>query len=74
MHALELAKTSWNSVIAGDDDAAAPPSPLAATRRVEDSARHYLTLARRVLESFGPEGDDGGPLEEIRVMRELLNC
>ena len=74
MHALELTKTCWNSVIADSDTTIASHSPTAATKRAEDSARHYLALARRVLESFGPEGDEGGPLEEIRVMRELLDC
>lgn len=73
MHALELAKTAWNSVVARDDDSTASHPPSTATERTEESARHYLTLARRVLECFGPEGDEGGPLEEIRVMRDLLH-
>ncbi|GJE99629.1 SET domain-containing protein [Phanerochaete sordida] len=65
LHALELAKTAWNATVA---DA----RPGADMQRLEDAARHYLALAARVLGTYGPEGDAGGPLEELRALRELL--
>lgn len=70
MHALELTKTIWNAIIAGERTGV-PPTPVA-TKRLEDAARHYLKVASQVLDTYGPEGDEGGPLEEIRTMRSLL--
>lgn len=70
MHALELTKTTWNAIIAGEQSGEL--SNTAAVRQLEDAARHYLALASRVLEVYGPEGDEGGPLEELRIMRSLL--
>ena len=68
MHALELTKTAWNAVILAErrEDGASD------AKAFEDLARHYLRIAASVLETYGPEGDEGGPLEELRVMRELL--
>ena len=71
MHALELTKTGWNCVVTRDDATSTTHPPAAATERIEACARHYLTLAQQVLECFGTEGDNGGPLEEVRVLREL---
>lgn len=70
MHALELTKTAWNAIIAGEQSGI--PPTLDSTRRLEDAARHYLRIASQVLDTYGPEGDEGGPLEEIRIMRSLL--
>lgn len=67
MHALELAKTAWNAVVTAGPDT--PPSQL---QRFEEQAISSLTTARRVLQNYGPEGDEGGPLEEILVLQELL--
>ena len=72
MHALELAKTAWNYTVAYDDTVASP-SPSSVTERTEASARHYLGIARRVLECYGAEGDAGGPLDEIEVLQGLLD-
>ncbi|EKM49538.1 uncharacterized protein PHACADRAFT_214100 [Phanerochaete carnosa HHB-10118-sp] len=72
MHALELTKTAWNAIIAGERSEA--PLNSSATRRLEDAARHYLSIASRVLEVYGPEGDMNGPLEELGVMRSLLEA
>ena len=71
MHALELTKTAWNAVIAGEQ---AGSLSLREARRLEDLARHYLFIAAQVLEIYGPEGDEGGPLEEIRILRSLLQA
>lgn len=70
LHALELTKTAWNGIITEERSGATPNG--ATVIRLEDSARHYLSIASRVLEVYGPEGDTGGPLEELRVMRSLL--
>lgn len=70
MHALELTKTAWNAIIAGEQSGVASSSDT--TRRLEDAARHYLEIASQVLDTYGPEGDEGGPQEELRVMRSLL--
>ncbi|KAJ3556198.1 hypothetical protein NM688_g2159 [Phlebia brevispora] len=71
MHALELAKTAWNYVVSQEMSSTSPSSEMG---DVEACAREYLALSRQVLERFGPEGDEDGPLEEIRVLRELLQC
>lgn len=65
MHALELSKTAWNAIatnahILGSD-----------ARSLEDAMQSYLAAASRILNNFGPEGDEAGPLEEIRVLQEL---
>ncbi|TCD70138.1 hypothetical protein EIP91_004608 [Steccherinum ochraceum] len=66
IHALELAKTAWNAVVTREDPSLGnrvlPPGDI------EKDARSYLNVAREILEVFGPEGDEGGPLEEIRVL------
>ena len=64
MHCLEMAKTMWNAIITTTDQTK--------KRVLEDHARRYLVLARRVLDVFGPEGDGGGPLQEIAILDGLL--
>ncbi|KAH9936369.1 SET domain-containing protein [Fomitopsis serialis] len=64
MHALELAKTAWNAVMMYPEPAAANP--------LESDAKSYLLIATHVLNIYGEEGDEGGPLAEIRVMRDML--
>lgn len=71
MHSLELAKTAWNAVMTGSES----PS---GTRTSEEKAlillaRSYLSMSSRILGVFGREGDDAGPLQEIQVLRELLD-
>ncbi|KAI1793397.1 SET domain-containing protein [Ganoderma leucocontextum] len=67
MHTLELAKTLWNVIctdvgaIAGVDEG-----------QLKTHARAALDFAAAVLRNFGPEGDRGGPLEEVRVLAGLL--
>lgn len=67
MHTLELAKTAWNAVVTSEEEA--EPSVV---RAFEDIARSSVLVASQVMENFGIEGDEGGPLEEIRVLRGLL--
>ncbi|EPQ54614.1 hypothetical protein GLOTRDRAFT_42690 [Gloeophyllum trabeum ATCC 11539] len=66
MHALELAKTAWNASIQG------VPGKSEDARLKE--ARSYLVLSREVLGVLGPEGDPGGPMEEINTLTELLRA
>ena len=67
MHALELAKTVWNfictnaSAVAGADE-----------EQLKTHTKTALGFAATILQNFGPEGDPGGPLEEINVLAVLL--
>jgi len=66
MHLLELAKTMWNARISSnnsdrDDDRISKVQVLT-----------FLSLARNVLEIYGPEGDEIGPLDEIKTLDRLL--
>lgn len=63
MHALEMAKTAWNAVVTND---------TAPTTKYLARAQWYLLIACEILETYGPEGDEGGPLEESRLLRNLL--
>lgn len=68
MHLLELAKTAWNARIS---------SSSANSDRVDNSISKaqvlgFLSLARKVLEIYGPEGDENGPLDEIETLERLL--
>lgn len=36
-------------------------------------ARVYRNLASNILEVFGPEGDPAGPLEEVALLKKLLD-
>ena len=67
MHALELAKTLWNLTCT-------EPGALGedADRQLRRHARDALAFASKVLGNFGREGDDGGPLDEVQVLSNLL--
>ncbi|PIL22478.1 transcription factor [Ganoderma sinense ZZ0214-1] len=67
MHTLELAKTLWN-VICTDVGAVTG----ADEGQLKGHARAALNFAAVGLRNFGPEGDLGGPLEEVRVLAGLL--
>lgn len=64
MHALELAKTAWNATVTD--------SELMAPSALEEAAKAYLSIAAHVLNIYGGEGDEGGPLAEISVLRRML--
>ena len=64
MHALELAKTAWNATVT--DSKFLAPSAL------EEAAKAYLRIAARVMNIYGEEGDEGGPLAEINILRQML--
>ena len=70
MHALELAKTLWNLLCTE------PEARLVGgvtEQQLQMHAKAAVEFAASVLGCFGPEGDEGGPLEEIRVLTALLN-
>ncbi|EIW59441.1 SET domain-containing protein [Trametes versicolor FP-101664 SS1] len=67
MHALELSKTIWNVICS-----AGPDMPARESEVLEAQTRRFLQIAASVLQNFGPEGDAGGPLEEIHVLRDAL--
>ena len=61
MHLLELAKVVWNDIVKNGED-----------RVKRRTARYYATAARGVLSVFGEEGDEGGPLNELALLEDLL--
>lgn len=66
MHLLEMAKTTWNVFVTGDNGRVAEES-------LRNELRVYLGLCQEILGIFGREGDKkGGPLEEIRTLHGLL--
>ncbi|KAI0632340.1 SET domain-containing protein [Trametes polyzona] len=69
MHALELSKTLWNLICTAGADIPPREGEL-----LEEQTKHFLEIAAAVLENFGPEGDDGGPLEEIQTLRSVLSA
>ncbi|KAI0661947.1 SET domain-containing protein [Cubamyces menziesii] len=68
MHALELAKTVWNLLCTATAN-------LSETQSVamEKQANLFLHIATSILATLGPEGDEGGPLEEIDILSQVLN-
>ncbi|KAI0786817.1 SET domain-containing protein [Abortiporus biennis] len=62
MHALELAKTAWNRIVATDSS----------DEELLNGTKSYLRIAGQVLRNFGKEGDEGGPLEELDTLTVLL--
>ena len=70
MHLLEMAKTAWNAFITMESaDPLTQPAGLELLAKV----RTYLRLSNQVWAVIGQEGDDGGPLAEIRVLERLLS-
>ncbi|THH19192.1 hypothetical protein EW146_g1923 [Bondarzewia mesenterica] len=67
IHALEMAKTAWNAGMTDGYTFEGPPGTSIISR-----AQWYLTVARDILETYGLEGDEGGPLEESRLLRNLI--
>lgn len=61
-----MAKTAWNAIVTGDNTDGAQGS-----EKLKNELRVYLTLCQKILGIFGPEGDTGGPQDEIRTLQEL---
>jgi len=66
MHLLEMTKTAWNARISATDLTPAEDQTMIT------QVQGFLNLAHRVLKVYGPEGDVGGPLQEISVLETLL--
>ncbi|EIN12756.1 SET domain-containing protein [Punctularia strigosozonata HHB-11173 SS5] len=66
MHALEVAKTAWNGTVL---DMPASPDDR---RSLLAQAQAYLAIAQELLAVFGREGDEGGPLDEIHILKGLI--
>lgn len=65
MHALELAKTAWN--------ASMPMNDIVQRQHAMAQVRACLSVSRRILGLYGPEGDSGGPLAEITILQQLVD-
>lgn len=61
---MELAKTRWNALISSEASGG--------DVEVKNQVWMALTHARRILEVYGREGDEYGPLDEILRLEELL--
>lgn len=57
-----MAKTAWNIEVIKDTY---HPS-------IVDIARQYMLESKRIMEVYGSEGDEGGPLVEIQKLSQLL--
>jgi hypothetical protein len=68
MHLLELAKTGWNARISSTNLDRDEGSQISKAQVLD-----FLSSARHVLEIYGPEGDEGGPLDEIETLQRLLS-
>jgi SET and MYND domain-containing protein len=66
MHLLELAKSAWNKTITSSD------MNKDAENAVVEQVRVFLSLSRKILAIFGPEGDEDGPLQEVKTLQTLL--
>lgn len=67
MHLLELAKTAWNMIVSD------PAMDLQTEQMTKARVRGFLSLGRKILTVFGPEGDEGGPLHEAETLQSLLD-
>lgn len=57
----------WNAIVVSQQSQGDIMSTL------HQQARTFLDAARDVLSILGTEGDKGGPLEEIRILGQLLD-
>jgi hypothetical protein len=68
MHLLELAKTGWNARISSTNPNEDDNNQISKAQVLD-----FLSSARYVLEIYGPEGDESGPLDEIETLQRLLS-
>ncbi|KAI0269910.1 hypothetical protein BC834DRAFT_922711 [Gloeopeniophorella convolvens] len=67
MHALEAAKTTWNAMLSSE------AREGSYDRKLLDSAKWYLEVARHILGILGKEGDADGPLTEVEMLSGLIS-
>ena len=63
LHLSELAKTRWNASVCSG-------VPLLSSE--VEAIRAIVAYAREVLTVYGIEGDEEGPLDELRTLENLL--
>lgn len=63
-----MAKTTWNALIISEGS-----QGTLAVAEAETQVRITLNHARQILEVYGREGDEDGPLDEVRKMEALLD-
>ena len=68
MHCLELAKVAWNNIAKRLDE----DDEDSTVKEIVTQVSLLLLAAKGVLEPLGQEGDEGGPLEEIKILQELV--
>ena len=68
MHLLELAKTGWNVRISSANPDSDDDNEISKAQVLV-----FLSSARHVLEIYGPEGDESGPIDEIETLQGLLS-
>ena len=68
MHLLELAKTGWNARISSANPDSDDDNEISKAQVLV-----FLSSARHVLEIYGPEGDESGPIDEIETLQGLLS-
>ncbi|OBZ71242.1 Histone-lysine N-methyltransferase ASHR1 [Grifola frondosa] len=73
MHALEMAKTAWNLIVSEDERGNESVTVAPNRRETIQQAKSHLDIASQILRNFGAEGDEDGPLEEIRLLQPLLD-
>jgi len=66
MHLLELTKSLWNAQFSAD-------MTDVERKVIEERVGTFLSMTSQVLTIYGVEGDEGGPMSEIEVLRGLLS-
>jgi SET and MYND domain-containing protein len=66
MHLLELTKSAWNAQFSAD-------MTEAEGKMIKERVGSFLSMSRKVLGIYGPEGGEGGPISEIEVLENLLS-
>jgi SET and MYND domain-containing protein len=66
MHLLELTKSAWNAQFSADINEVEETI-------IKERVGSFLNMSREVLRTYGPEGDEGGPVSEIEVLEDLLS-
>lgn len=66
LHLVELTKSVWNAQFSVD-------STEVEKKIIKKRVQTFLSLSRKVLMIYGPEGDEGGPMSEVEVIEDLLS-
>jgi len=61
-----LTKSSWNAQFSEDMTGVEK-------KEIEERVKTFLSMSSKVLTIYGAEGDEGGPMSEIEVLKNLLS-